>query len=130
MGVFLEDMHVTGLDPAAGEGGSGHILTSMRVRIPQLGIDLPVEPKLSLHVAKSTPSSLLELRFEEVEIRLPLAGSIDVSAFLPPLRFPAENLWLVAGAEGDVQLRSRLNEIQMGLKVLRFDFDLEAVDGK
>jgi hypothetical protein len=40
--LFLENMQVTGLDPTAGEGSSGHILTSMLVRVPQLGLDLSV----------------------------------------------------------------------------------------
>jgi hypothetical protein len=127
--VFLENMQVTGLDPTAVEGTSGHILTSMRVRVPQLGLDLPVQPKISLHVTERQSTSLLELRFEEAEIPM-VVGSIDVAPFLPPLRFPAESLWLVAGAEGDVRVRSRLSTIEMGRKVVRFEFDLETVPGK
>jgi hypothetical protein len=57
-------------------------------------------------------------------------GSIDVAPFLPPLRFPAENLWLVAGAEGNVEVRSRLSRIEMGRKVVRFEYDLETVPSK
>lgn len=127
--VFLENMQVTGLDPTAVEGPSGHILTSMRVRVPALGLDLPVQPKISLHVTKQQSTSLLELRFEEAEIPL-VVGSIDVAPFLPPLRFPAESLWLVAGVEGDVHVRSSLSAIEMGRKVVRFEFDLETVSGK
>jgi hypothetical protein len=131
IGVRLEKMQVTGLDPAAGgEGGPGHILTSMRVRVAQLGIDLPVEPRLSLHVVEQASGSLLELRFERVEIPLPLAGSIDVAAFLPPISFPAENLWLLAGAEGTIEIKSELSGIEMGRNVLRFEFDLETVPGE
>ena len=93
LGIRLVDMQVTGLDPTGGgKGGTGHILTAMRVQVPSLGIDLPVEPHLSLHVAEGAQGSVLEMRFEQVSIALPLAGSIDVSPFLPPLRFPAENL--------------------------------------
>jgi hypothetical protein len=131
IGVRLEKMQVTGLDPTAGgEGGPGHILTSMRVRVAQLGIDLPVEPRLSLHVVEQESGSLLELRFERVEIPLPLAGSIDVAAFLPPISFPAENLWLLAGAEGTIEIKSELSGIEMGRNVLRFEFDLETVPGE
>jgi hypothetical protein len=124
--MFLERMQVTGLEPAGGEGGSGHILSSMRVRIPQLGIDLPVQPRISLHVSDEQSARLLELRFEEVEVPL-LWGSLDVAPFLPPVRFPAENLWLVAGAEGDVRVRSRLSSIEMGRNVVRLEFDLETL---
>ena len=131
VGVRLEEMQVTGLDPAAGgERGPGHILTSMRVRIAQLGIDLPVEPRLSLHVVEQSTGSLLELRFEQVEIPLPLAGSIDVAAFLPPIRFPTDNLWLVAGAEGTIEIKSELSGIEMGRNVVRFEFDLETLPGE
>jgi len=129
IGVVLENMQVTGLEPGVGENGSGHILTSMRVRVPQLGLDLPVESKLSLHVAREGSGDLLELRFDEVEINLPLAGSIDIAAFLTPLQFPAENVWRVEGAEGDIRVHAKLSGIDMGLNVLRFEFDLVAMPG-
>ena len=124
--VVLQDLQVTGLEPGAGDDGSGHILTSMRVRVPQLGLDLPVESKLSLHVTAGEPRDLLELRFDEVQITLPLAGSIDIAAFLPPLQFPAENIWRVEGANGDIRVRSKLSRIDMGREVLRFEFELVA----
>jgi hypothetical protein len=127
VGVRLEDLRVTGLDPAA--GGTGHLQTATRVRIPQLGIDVAVTPRLSLHVVDRDASQWLELRFEQVTVPLPLAGSIDVAPFLPPLRFPAENLWTLAGAAGDIEVRSRLTKIDMGLRVLRFDFELETGAG-
>ena len=130
IGVVLENMRVTGLEPGTGENGSGRILTSMRVRVPQLGLDLPVESKLSLHVTAEESGDLLELRFEEVQISLPLAGSIDIAAFLTPLQFPAENVWRVEGAEGDVRVRSKLSGIDMGSKVLRFEFELAAGPGR
>jgi hypothetical protein len=123
--VFLEEMRVTGLEPTA--GGSGHILTSMRVRVPRLGIDLPVSPRLSLHATEDRSGSLLELRFEEVRVALPLAGAIDIAPLMPPLRFPAENVFVVAGAVGDVEVRSRLREIQMGQRVVRLEFELDTL---
>jgi hypothetical protein len=70
---------------------------------------------------------VLELRFEEVEISLPLLGVINIARFLPPLRFPVDNVWLVAGVEGDVEVRSRLSTIEMGRKVVRLGFDLDTV---
>jgi hypothetical protein len=127
--VLLEEMRITGLDPAAVEGTSGHILTSMRLRVPQLGLDLPVHPRISLRAKELQTTSLLELRFEQAELPLPM-GSIDVASFLPPLHFPAENLWLIAGARGDVQVRSRLIAIEMGTRVVRFEFDLTTESGE
>ena len=123
--VFLEDMRVTGLEPTA--GGSGHILTSMRVRVPQLGIDLSVSPRLSLHAIGDRSVSLLELRFEELRVALPLVGALDIAPLMPPLRFPAENIFVVAGVAGDVEVRSRLREIQMGQRVVRLEFELETL---
>ncbi len=126
IGVVLENMQITGLEPGTGENGSGRILTSMRVRVPQLGLDLPVKSKLSLHVTRDPTGDLLELRFDEVQINLPLAGSIDIAAFLTPLQFPAENVWRVEGADGDVRVSSKLSGIEMGSRVLRFEFELVA----
>jgi hypothetical protein len=132
LAVRLAEMQVTGLDPTAGgEGGNGHILTSMRLQVPSLGVNLPIEPILSLHVVEGSGGSELEMRFERVSLALPLAKAIDVSPLLPPLRFPAENLWLVAGAEGNnVRVKSRLSAIEMGRKVVRFEINLEALNGK
>jgi len=123
--MFLERMRVTGLEPSAGEDGSGHILTSMRVRIPQLGINLPVQPRISLHVSDEQAASLLELRFEEVTFSLPLAGSVNVARLLPPLRYPMDNVWLLAGTRGDVPISSRLRKVEMGRKAVRFVFEVE-----
>jgi hypothetical protein len=122
--VFLEDLEVTGFDPTAGV--SGQILTSMRLRVPQLGLDVVVESRLSLRVREQAQSSELEMRFERAELPLPLVGRIDVAGFLPPLRFPARNLFHIAGAQGEVQIVSKLSGIEMGQKVLRLTFDLEA----
>ena len=128
--VFLDSLKITGLDPASDETGSGHILTSMQVRIPQLGVKLPLAPRLSLHVVDAGSAAVLELRFEQAEISLPLLGEINIAPFLPPIRFPAENAFLVAGVEGDVEVRSRLSSIVMGQKVVRLEFDLETVGDK
>jgi hypothetical protein len=125
--VRLDDMRVTGLEPGAGEDGSGRILTSVRVRVPRLGIDLPLQPRLSLHVVEQDGLSVLELRFETVEVPV-VVGSLDVAPFLPPVRFPAESLWLVAGVEGDVRVHSHLTRIEMSREVVRFEFDLETVE--
>jgi hypothetical protein len=44
------------------------------------------------------------------------------------LRYPAEDLWYLAGARGIVHLRSRLVDITMGRRAIRFDFDLELTE--
>ena len=79
----------------------------MRVRVPQFGLNLPVQSRLSLHITEDASGDLLELRFDQVEIQLPLAGRVDIAAFLPPIQFPAENAFRLQGAGGDVRVRSK-----------------------
>ena len=123
--VRLEDLLVTGLDPAAGENGQGYILTSMKLRAPDLGLSLRVEPRISLNVVDEEGEAMLELRFEEVPLKVPFAGSINLAPLIPPLRYPTESVWLLAGARGDVPITSRLSAIRMGRQALRFIFDVE-----
>jgi len=123
--VRLEDLVVTGLDPAAGEKGQGYILTSMTLRSPDLGLSLRVEPRISLDVVERNGESMLELRFEEVPLKLPFAGAINLAPLIPPLRYPTDSVWLLAGARGDVPITSRLTAIRMGRQALRFVFEIE-----
>lgn len=126
--VLLDDLRILALEPSSGGAGADRILTSVNLRVPSLGLDVPLEPRMSLRVVEEQGRSSLELRFDEVGIPLPLAGSVDAAPFLTPLRFPADDLFLVAGARGDVVIHSRLQKIEMGLKVVRFDFDLDVVE--
>ena len=129
--VLLEDLEVTGLDPSAGDKGQGHILTSLNVRVPELGFEVGVDPKVSLNVAKRENTSMLELRFEELVLPLPLLGSINVAGLVRPIRYNTDATWLLDGARGDVPVNSTLKEIVMGRDAIRFLFDIEvlAVDG-
>lgn len=125
--VELEDLEVVGFAPSGG-AGPDHILTSLRLRVPAFGLDLALEPKMALGVVAQDGQSVLELRFVEVAIPIPLAGSVDASPFLAPLRFPADDVFLIAGTRGDVQVRSRLSKIEMGTDAVRFEFDLEVIE--
>ncbi len=126
--VLLEGLTVVGFAPAGSSGGTDQILTSVTLRVPALGLVLPLQPRMSLGVIEEAGRSLLELRFDDVGIPLPLAGSIDAAPFFAPLRFPADDVFLVAGARGDVEVRSRLSRVEMGAKIVRFDFDLAVAD--
>jgi hypothetical protein len=123
--VKLEELVVTGFDPTAGEHGQGFILTSVRLLVPDLGMNIPVEPRISLNVIEQPEGSLLELRFEEVALNVPIAGPIDIASLLPPMRYPTDNMWLLAGARGDVPIASRLKKVRMGQESLRFIFKVE-----
>jgi hypothetical protein len=126
--VFVEDVTVTGFDPTAGAGGQ--ILASLRLRVPQFGVNVPVDSRLSLEVVDPSGSSELVLRFDRAELPLPLAGRVDVARFLPPLRFPAQNLFRVEGARGEVQVQSSLSRVELGQKLLRLSFDLATLPGQ
>ena len=70
--------------------------------------------------------SILELRFEEVVLPLPL-GKMNIARFLPPVRLPADGIFLMDGAGGDVRVRSKLSDVRMGRDVLRLEFDVQVV---
>jgi hypothetical protein len=93
------------------------------VRVPQLGLAFAVEPRLSIGV-RDEGQSVIELRFESVVLPLPF-GSVDIAGFLEPMRYPADSVFLLDGAQGDVQVRSRLASVKMGRERLRFEVTLE-----
>lgn len=128
--VQLDDLKVLGLDPSAGSRQQGHILTSVRVLVPELGLDMTVEPQISLNVVRGADQSTLELRFEKLELPIPLLGQFNLAGLLEPNRFPADNVWIVEGAAGERNVRSRLVAIEMGREAIRFKFDVEVLDGR
>ena len=81
-----------------------------------------------LDVIKGEDFNELEMRFAELKIPVPILGEFDISPFLHPLRYPAEDLWYLAGARGVVHLRSHLVGITMGQRAIRFDFELELTE--
>lgn len=120
--VRLREMKVTGFDPTAGE--HGQILTSVRLDVPEIGLNILTSPRLSLNVLEQDSGTLLELRFEKVELKVPLAGAVNVAPLLPPLRYPTDNVWLLTGTRGDVPVNSKLQKVVMGRNAIRFVFDV------
>jgi hypothetical protein len=121
----LEELKVTGLDPAAGDDSSGQILTRLRVAIVDLGVAATVHPRLSLSVEKQAQQSLLVMRFEQAEVPIPLLGAVDIGRLIPPLEFPAESLFMLQGTTKEVPMRGWLTGVKMGRKVLQFEFELK-----
>lgn len=119
----LRDLRVTGLDPS-GDAGNGEILTSMRVEVPSVGASFRVEPRLGVRVAERDGESWLELRFASVPVPLPMIGQLDIGAFLSPLHYPADAIFLLDGNAGPVPVRSRLIDVKMGTSALRLEFEL------
>lgn len=126
--VQLRDVRLIKLDPAADpEKGRGYLRTAVELSVPEFNLDLSLKPTVVLDVVKGEQFNELELRFAELKIPVPILGEIDISPFLHPLRYPAEDLWYLAGARGIVHLRSHLVGITMGQRAIRFDFELELI---
>ena len=127
--VQLREIRLVKLDPAAdGKSGHGYLRTSVELSIPEFNLDLSLKPTIVLDVVKGERFNELEMRFAELKIPVPILGEFDIAPFLHPLRYPAEDLWYLAGARGIVHLRSHLVGITMGQRAIRFDFELELTE--
>jgi len=126
--VQLRDVRLVKLDPAADGKGRGYLRTTVELSVPEFDLDLTLEPTVVLDVVKGEKFNEFEMRFVELEIPVPILGQFDIAPFLQPLRYPAEDLWYLAGARGIVHLRSHLVEITMGQRAIRFDFELELTE--
>jgi len=122
--VQIVEMKVTGLAPGTRDNPDGSILTSLKLKIPELGLTLPVEPRIALRAIDLDGASVLEMSFVEVPLNLPLAGSIDVAKTLPTLRYPAENLYTLDGATGEVPMRTKLRRVRIERDAVEFEFDV------
>jgi hypothetical protein len=123
--VLLEELRVLGFDPAGGGDSQGHILTSLRVKIPQLGLEATLEPRLALRMVTASEPTI-ELRFAQAELRLPL-GRLDIATLVPPMRYPAASVFHLEG----IPMFGRVTGLTIGSKVLRVEFEIErrAVSG-
>jgi hypothetical protein len=125
--VELHDLEVLGFEPAPDGDRPGSILTAVRVVAPELGLTIPLQPRIAVDVVRDGEASLLELRFEDLGLKLPFVGQINLGKMVPPMHYPADNVFLIDGAQGDVPIHSRLSSIKMGRDTLRFELDLEVV---
>ncbi len=129
--IQMKDLAVTGFDPAAGPNGG--IVASLRVLVPDLGIDLPVTPHLVLEVSDAGGGRKASvLRFDKVLINLPLTGPVDVAALLPPLSLLPDGAWVVNSARGKVRVQPTLVDAKTGAKNIRLGYtlDLAPAEGK
>jgi hypothetical protein len=126
--VELRDLRVTGLEPGNGVDRKDAILTRVTVVAPELGLTVPLQPRVALEVVREGPARLLELRLDHLGLAVPLVGTIDLASLVPPARYPAENGWLLAGTRGDVPITSRLESIEMGRDKLRFRFEIDVLE--
>jgi len=127
--VQLREVRLVELEPAAdGKRGRGFLKTAVELSIPEFGVELSLHPTVVLDVVKGERFNELEMRFHELSVPIPIVGEFDIAPFLQPLRYPAEDLWYLAGARGIVHLRSHLVDITMGQRAIRFDFELELTE--
>jgi len=126
--VQLRDVRLVQLDPAAEGHGRGYLRTAVELSIPEFDLNLSLKPTVVLDVVKGERFNELEMRFAELKIPIPILGDFDIAPFLHPLRYPAEDVWYLAGARGIVHLRSNLVGITMGKRAIRFDFELELTE--
>lgn len=126
--VELRDLRVTGLAPASKNGERDAILTSLTVVAPELGIEVPLAPRVAVDVIRQGETSLLELRFEDLAVNLGWLGRINLAPFVPPMRYPTDSVWLIAGERGDVPVTSHLTGIEMARDKIRFELHLEVAE--
>jgi hypothetical protein len=121
--IQMLGLKVTGFDPTAGPNGG--LTTSLRLVVPELGIDVPVAPHLTLEMTDGAGGKkACVLRFDKVVLDLPLTGSIDVAALLPTLPVMPETAWNVNSARGKVRVTPSLIDAKTGAKNIRLGFDL------
>lgn len=122
--IQLQDLKVTGFDPAAGPNGG--LTTSLRLLVPDLGIDIPVTPHLTLDIVDAGGGrKRSSLRFDKVILNLPLTGAVDVAALLPPLALIPDAGWVVDSARGSMRVKPRLIDAKTGTKNIKLGFELE-----
>jgi len=122
--ILMQDLKVTGFDPAAGTNGG--VITSLRLIVSELGIDVPVEPRLTLEILDAGGGRKASfLRFDKVLLNLPLTGAVDVAALLPPLALMPDAAWVVDSARGKVRVRPTLVDAKTGAKNIRLGFTLD-----
>lgn len=122
--IRMQDLMVTGFDPAAGPNGG--VTASLRLVVPDLGIDLPVAPHLALEITQTAGGRRASfLRFDKVMLNLPLTGEVDVAALLPPLALMPSAGWVVDSARGSVRVTPRLVDARAGARTIRLGFDLD-----
>ncbi len=122
--IQMQDLKVTGFDPTAGRHGG--VATSLRLIVPELGIDVAVAPHLTLEIADAPAGRKVSLlRFDKVLLNLPLTGAVDVAALLPPLVLMPDTGWIVNSARGKVRVRPNLVDATTGTKNIRLGFTLD-----
>lgn len=118
--IVVEEIAIERMVPRSA-GAEGYVQLRLRLHAPELGMRLPLQPRLYFEVVGQE----LELTFRDVTLALP-TGAIDVSKLMPTLRYPAETLFQLDGVEGAVALRTTVSDIFVAPDGLRIVLDVGA----
>jgi len=119
----IGELQIVGFEPTS-ETNPGRILGKLNVHVPDLGLDLPVAPRLSLSVSEQNGLTVCNLLFDEVMVGMPM-GEFDISPFFPTIPVPADVVNLIESQRGVHEVRTRLAEATMGARALRLRFTLD-----
>lgn len=119
----IREFRVNGFDPDAGP--RGQVLTSFRLEVPELGLRVPVQPRLSLHVTEKDGQALCNLRFEDIRFAVPFAGAMNIAPLLPEIPVPADEVTAVETPGGIFRVRTRLIDARVGADTLDLSFRLD-----
>jgi len=127
--VRLSDLKVTAFRPSASEREPGYVETSMRVRVPSLGISTAVRPHVHLDVVDLENGRGCRISFRNVDLKLPLLGAVDLGPLLPTIDLPAEHFAGLETTAGEARVRTTLAEVTVGARMLRLRFDVGVMTG-
>lgn len=122
--IVAEEISIARLVPER-DDREGYVELRLRLHAPDLGMRVPLEPKLYFEVVESGGATELELTFRDVKIALP-TGPIDVSSLMPTLRYPAASLFQLEGADGPVELVTTLSDVFVAPEGLRMVLEVAA----
>jgi hypothetical protein len=122
----LHDVRVTGLEPATAQKPGDGLRIAARVTAPDVGFESSVTPRLTVGLAAAGGESVIELKFEDLALSIPLMGRIDLGRLVAPMRYPAQNAFALPSGDRDVPMVSRLSKIAMTKDALRIEGDVRA----
>ncbi len=126
LAVELKEFELLRMEGPGAANHQGFLFTRLKIEAPQVGLVATVEPRLSLHVVERDGSSWFEVRFERVELALPIAR-LDLAPMIDPIVYPADATFSLDGAGDPVRIRSRVSNVRVTDGELRFEIEMTVV---
>ena len=122
--VVLQDLRIERFIPGNSSSEQpGGLEVTVTVQAPDLGVTLPLRPRLAFDVVEVDGRRQFRLSFENVELNLGITR-VDLSRAMRPMLYSADQLVQLDGAGGAVPLRYRLREVEVAADALHFEIDL------